>query len=118
MKSFYDFLNIINEAPAPPPGGPPPSAAATPSPAASAAPPAPAGIGGGLGGGLGGPPPSLGMGGSPAMPDLGGPGGPGMQGEPNQNAPIKPNVIKPVSVWSALQKIIDSKSGQPKQKKL
>jgi hypothetical protein len=37
-------------------------------------------------------------------------GDPGASGSPNQ--PVKPNVIKPLNVWSALEKLLVSKNGQ------
>jgi hypothetical protein len=111
MKNFYEFLDIINEAPETPPaspgsGGNPP-AGGSPTPAAG-------GLGaGGLGGGLGGPAASL--------PPMAGPPGGGMpdmslgspQGDLGGNspqAPVKPTKIKSLNVWTALEKFINSKN--------
>ena len=105
MKNFYDFLKIINEAPqaAPATDAPKPPEGSSPAQSAPAGLGSTPNLGGGLGGGLGSAPPSIG--GPAGMPDmsLGGPS-PDLGGSPQ--APVKSTVIKPVSVWTALEKFI------------
>lgn len=117
MKTFYQFLN---EAPLTPPGAPP-----TPPPGGPASPPTGgASLGGppspGGGGGLGGPPMGGGGLGGPPMgggsPSL---GSPPMGGDPSKpQGQINVQKSKPLSVWQALEKIIQSKNGQSQNKML
>lgn len=119
MKNFYEFVNLISEAPAPPPSSSPPAGSSPPtppdagglSPSPSLFPPTGMGGIGGMGSG-----PSLGgMGGGSPSPDL---GGGAMGGGSGPIGPVKPTSIKTIDVWTALQKVIDSKNGQSKQKQL
>ena len=100
MKSFYEYMNIIKEAPEAEPASAPPTPAPN-APAASMTPP-PMDSGG------------LGMG---AMPSLGGPQGglpgaePGMDASQQQVNPVSPKKIKSLNVWDALENLIkNSKS--------
>lgn len=100
MKSFYEYINIIKEAPEAEPAGSPPATAAPSPPAASMPPPMDSG--------------GLGMG---AMPSLGGPPGglpgaePGMDASQQQVNPVSPKKIKSLNVWDALENLIkNSKS--------
>lgn len=118
MKTFYQFLT---EAPQQPPaGGPNPPAGGPASPPGGPSlggGPSPIGGGAGLGGppmgggaGLGGPP----MGGAPSLGGgLGGPTG----GDPTQpQGQINVQKSKPLSVWQALEKIVQAKNGQNQNK--
>jgi len=116
MINFYDFINILNEAPTPPPTtstppkNPTPPAGGTNSPEIGSPSNAPlGGPAGGIGGGIGslGPGPVGGssIGGPPELSPSGSMGS-------GKSGPVAVQKVKSIDVWSALEKLIKNNNGQ------